>query len=124
MAEAELRSVRDREPLRTLPGGLVIVRCMKHEPCDLSQLSREQLRQRTSKVYGSKFTAEWTLDRYAQWITDRVVQLGWTLQTGPAEDDLHSDRPVGVSAGNLVHTIHLVSDGRYLHAYPVEDPHA
>ncbi|MGD0770216.1 MAG: hypothetical protein ABSB42_18695 [Tepidisphaeraceae bacterium] len=115
-----LRSVLDGLPLKVLAGGLVIVRRKKHEPIDLAGLTAEKIVERTSKRSGSKFTARWDLMRYANWIEARTGELHWTAKTGPVAMDTPFDEVVGISRGKEVYTIRLVSDGRHLHAYPVE----
>ena len=119
--ELQCRKVQDREPLKTLANGLMIVRCKKHEPIDLANLSRKQVVLRTSKVFGSKFASDWNLVNYVEWIESRLEELGWTTATGPATDIQHFVSPIGIARGNAVHTIMLRSDGRFVHAYPDED---
>jgi hypothetical protein len=122
--EDQYRKVRDREPLKALANGLMIVRCKKHEPIVLTDLSREQVIWRTSKQWGSKFTSDWTLAKYVQWIELRLKELRWSTATGPTADNTIFPDPVGISRGIPVHTIKLISDRRFVHAYPDEDTNA
>ncbi len=117
-----LREVRDGQALAVLSAGLAIVRRRKHEPIDFEAAGKKgALRRLTGKLYGSKFSAEWTLDRYVKWITEQVSALGWSLQTGPIHHDVVEAQIMGYCQGQPVHTIRIVSDGRHLHAYPIED---
>jgi hypothetical protein len=117
--EQRYRRVPDREPLEVLPGGLVLVRSMKREPISSKNLTRAKLLARTNKRRGSKFLPDWTLTRYVEWSRATIAKLGWTSQTGMASHEIAFDSPIGISHGEYVSTIRLVSDGRYVHAYPV-----
>lgn len=75
----------------------------------------------TDKVHGSKFTGDWSLVDYADWIARAIAVLGWTPATSPADHEFAEGRVVGVCKGEPVRTIHIVSDGRNVHAYPAED---
>ncbi len=126
MGEAEanlpesLRRVSDGHPLKILANGLVIIRRKKHEPIDMTGLSRQDIVDWTSKRSGSKFSSDWTLVRCVQWIEDQVTALGWTPETGPVTTTVVFEQTVGISAGKNACTIRLRSDGRYVHAYPEE----
>jgi hypothetical protein len=119
--ELRYRAVRDREPLKRLENGLTIVRCRKHEPISLENLTRDQIAVRTGKRWVSKFAAGWGLSRYVDWIEATVKEVAWTLETGPIYHEVVFLEPVGISNGVAVHTITMRSDGRYLHAYPDQD---
>ena len=119
--EQRYRGVRDRETLEILPGGLEIVRSIKHEPISLARTSKRKLLAKTDKHAGSKFLPQWTLWRYVHWTAAQVAQLGWTRETGIASYDVLMDEVIGVSHGQYVRTIRIVSDGRYVHAYPVRE---
>lgn len=55
-------------------------------------------------------------------IARRVQAAGWRAGSSAGfRLDARLRQPVGYVAGRLVHTIRIVSDGRYVHAYPVED---
>jgi hypothetical protein len=76
----------------------------------------------TDKVNGSKFAANWPLERYVSWLSDFVGRQGW--QFPPSLDQrvrMPFDEEVGVADGKVVHTIEVVAQGRYVHAYPVPD---
>jgi hypothetical protein len=106
--------------LRQLDGGLEIIRYRKHEPIHFDQLMPEELVWKTGKRWGSKFLANWTLDRYVTWIAAQVQQLGWPAEAGVHRSiDIRERAAVGYSRGKLVYNIRLVADGRYVHAYPV-----
>jgi hypothetical protein len=114
------RNAPDGSQLKALTGGLIIVRRMKHESIDLNGLKPEQILHRTSKRSGSKFAPNWDLKHYVNWIETMVLKLGWTVKTGPIEQDTKFNHAVGIYRGRKMYTIRLASDGRYLHAYPVE----
>jgi hypothetical protein len=119
--EVAFRKISDGGTLKTVEGGLQIIRRKKHEPINLEGLSREQRIRRTSKIYGSKFASAWNLVKYVEHIELRVKELKWTAATGAASDRLHLAEPVGISNGVQVHTIRMISDGRFVHAYPDKD---
>jgi hypothetical protein len=119
--EQACRRVGDRETLELLPSGLEIVRCRKHEAISFAGMSRQEISRRTDKRAGSKFTAAWSLARYVDWLAEQLSLLGWDADTGPADQDVVLPEVVGVSNGQAVSTIHIVSDGRYVHAYPARD---
>lgn len=123
MSDSPLAKVPEGMPLRVLHGGLSIIRYLKHEWIPgLEKLPPERLARRTDKVNGSKFLAEWNLDCLVPWMEGQIEQAGWTLQPGARyKMDVHLDAPVGLVLGEKVHTIRIVSDGRYAHAYPIKD---
>ena len=123
MAELPLGRMPDGHRLRVLPGGLTIVRYVKHEwTPSLDEALPRRLVRATDKINGSKFLPAWTLDRVVDWMADQIQRAGWTLQPGARyKMDVRLMEPVGLAAGRLVHTIRIVSDGRYAHAYPVQD---
>ena len=114
------RGVRDGAQLKALANGLIVVRRKKHEAIDLSGLAAMELVKRSSKVSGSKFAADWNLKRCVDWIEKQTVELGWTSESGAKTEDVSFEEAVGISRGKKVYTIRLVSDGRHVHAYPVE----
>ena len=122
MTRKDLAGIPDGGTLQVLKSGLEVVRRTKHEPVDFAKLSRAELERRTDKRDGSKFLADWNLDRLVDWIENAAGELGWVAQ--PFEPDKHDFRfevPVGYFRGKKVHTIRIVKDGRCIHAYPVED---
>ena len=123
MAEVNPYLIRDSETLRLLGNGLEIIRREKHEwKSSLAGLTAEQLIRRTGKVWGSKFYPDWTLPVLVSWIENVIAAEGWTLQPGiPSATDRELDRTVGLVAGSPTHMIRVVSDGRYVHAYPIAE---
>jgi hypothetical protein len=123
MAEPDPYSVPDGGTLRVLDNGLEIVRRQKLEwRASLEKLPPDKLARRTGKVWGSKFYPEWTLPILIDWIVSVIVEEQWRLQPGePREADRRLDRPVGLAGGGATHRIRVVSDGRYVHAYPIEE---
>jgi len=112
-------SRRDGETIRLLPSGLEIVRRKKHEPIDQSGLSREEWARQTDKRNGSKFSEAWNLERLVDFIAVRVTGLGW--RKGIAQEvTIPTHENVGWVKAKPVRAIKIVSDGRYVHAYPVE----
>ena len=110
--------------LRTTRAGLQLIRRRKHEPIGFRDLSQEELRYRTSKVWGSKFLQEWTLETYLDRLERRLQELPWSSDSPLPRRGRHrfrEDKPVGFVEGLLVHTIEVVWDGLQVHAYPVED---
>jgi hypothetical protein len=110
--------------LRELEGGLIIIRRRKHEfDPQLQSMTPQQRSERTNKVFGSKFNSDWTPDHVTNWIARQVAELGWTYPPGTRRvHDVEFSSEVGLVSGHPVHTIRLVCDGRYLHAYPVRRP--
>lgn len=121
MPENSPYSKRDGETIRVLPSGLEIVRRRKHEPIDLASLPVEDLTRLTGKAFGSKFAASWNVERVVELIVERVATEGWSTETGRATAVVHMKETVGHSNGKAVTAIRIVSDGRYVHAYPVEE---
>ena len=123
MSEATPRVVPDGEPIRQLPGGLEIVRREKHDWKDgLDQLPPDRLAKFTGKVWGSKFYPGWSYPALVKWIEAVVTEAGWTLQPGdPVQGDWDLPNPVGIVSGRLTRRIRVVSDGRYVHAYPISE---
>lgn len=122
MAEADLRSVGNRQTLRRLDSGMEITRATKHEPIEFAALTREQLRTQTDDRNGSKFLADWTLNRLVDWLADEVTRRGWRFPPGVRERvSVRLDSPVGYVRGQLVRTITITASGRWVHAYPDED---
>jgi hypothetical protein len=117
---ARYRRVEDRAPLEVLVSGLIVVRCIKHEPIATGKVPRATLRTMTDKLRGSKFAREWSLVPYVDWLTNMIQSLGWDHRTGHASHEVEFPSPVGVSNGKPVYRIRIVSDGRYVHSYPVE----
>jgi len=120
MTREDLAGLPDGATVRRLSSGLEIVRRRKHEPVDLEGLGRKDTAKLTGKRLGSKFSGEWGMARLTDWIAREVDSRGWT--TGePRQADVLLDDPVGIVSGELVSTIRIMSDGRYVHAFPVED---
>src|SRR5665213_2096625 len=64
MDEANFANAPDGGALRTLPGGLVIVRRKKHEWIEsVHKMRHEKLRVFTDKVFGRKFVRAWGLSQ-------------------------------------------------------------
>ena len=64
----------------------------------------------------------WTLERYADWLNAFATQQGWQFPPSLRErvrERLNEE--VGVADGEISHTIEVVAQGRYVHAYPVPD---
>jgi hypothetical protein len=123
MAEANFARMPDGAVLRTLESGLQIVRRKKHEWRDaLASMTLEKLRMSTNKVHGSKFLPAWDLTRLVAWIEVQARAANWTgeLQE-PNPIVVRLGEIVGIAGGERVHTIRVVCDGRYIHAYPVKD---
>lgn len=122
MSDAGLSRVPDGGVLRRLPSGIEVLRRQKHEPIDLSGLSRERLASATDKRSGSKFSADWTIERVTDFVADHVASAGWGFPPAATTHvDLRQPEPVGYSDGIEVHTIRIVRAGRYVHAFPVGD---
>lgn len=99
----------------TLENGLVLVRRRKHEPIDFE--SADDLAKQTDKRSGSKFLPDWTLQAYVEWLAEEARRL----PREPQSRTIVMDRAVGYSNGRKVDKIRIVSDGHYVHAYPVGD---
>lgn len=115
MARQDLTGVPDGGELARLANGLVIVRRKKHEPIDFDHAG--DLARLTDKRNGSKFLPEWTLQGYVEWLSAAAESMAHTPQTLT----ISFGREVGYSNGKKVDKIRIVSDGRYVHAYPVGD---
>ena len=120
MAGDDPYSKRDGETIRELPSGLEIVRRRKHEAIKLAGLSAESLRRLTNKTFGSKFIASWNVERVVAFVAERVLAEGWSSETGQISLVVEMNETVGYVNGRTVTAIKIVSDGRYIHAYPVE----
>ncbi|MEE8169327.1 MAG: hypothetical protein V3T70_02155 [Phycisphaerae bacterium] len=120
MARDDLAGVPDGGTLRRLASGLEVVRRRKHEPIAHEQLQSAGLEHLTDKRHGSKFAPDWTLQRLTEWITSEIEARQWSI--GTAQDaDVHFKNPVGYFLGKSVKTIRIISDGRFVHAFPIED---
>ena len=120
MTREDLAGVPDGETLRRLPSGLQIVRRQKHEPIDFESLTRNERVRLTDKRFGSKFLQDWGIVRLTNWIADEIDAQKWTAGDTHSVD-IAFDRPVGIVGGEEASTIRIISDGRYVHAFPVED---
>jgi len=121
VAEFDLYKVRNRETLRRLDTGMEIVRATKHEPIDFDALSRAELFGKTTPRNGSKFLAEWTLERLVNWTEEQIRVHDWRFPPGVQERiRIALDRPVGYAAGKLVSTITVMASGRWVHVFPDE----
>jgi hypothetical protein len=104
-----------------LPNGLAIVRWWRHEPIkNITDLPRNELTRLTSKKRGSKFNESWGLERVVEFVAAKVPELAWRMYEDNAETIVMNET-VGWANGKEVHAIRIVSDGRYVHAYPVEE---
>jgi hypothetical protein len=123
VTEPHVNQIPNGGALRVLPGGLTILRYEKHEWRDeLDGLSAVKLRVRTGKVWGSKFLGAGPLHRLVEWMARHVEERGWTLQPGTHyRAVIRASEFVGLVEARKVHTIRIVSDGRFVHAYPIED---
>jgi hypothetical protein len=118
MARDDLGGIPDGGTLRRLASGLEIVRRRKHEPIDLDSIAQRERERLTDKRFGSKFLADWNLVQLTDWITEEVESRGWAMGASQLAD-VHFDDPVGVVSGEPGLTIRIISDGRYVHAFPV-----
>lgn len=125
MAKEDLNRVPDGGVLRTLENGLQIIRRKKHEwSASLAKLSPKKLKDRTGKVWGSKFLDFWTLEVLVDRIETAAILAGWTRdEQDPNPLDVVERNEIGVVNGEKVRTIRFVCDGRHIHAYPIEDRH-
>ncbi len=123
MVRDDLAGTPDAGTLRVTAGGLSIMRRRKHEHgAQLGPVSRAKAARRTGKVVGSKFNEHWPLVRIVNFIEDQVGALGWHYPPNLKQSvELRQAQAVGVSDGEIVHTVRIVREGRYVHAYPVED---
>jgi len=101
MAKGDLNRVPDGGVLRTLENGLHIVRRKKHEWSDsLKKLNPKKLKERTGKVWGSKFLDFWTLDSLVDRIEAAAILAGWTIdEQQPNPLDVVEEREIGVVNG-------------------------
>ncbi|HEX4125312.1 MAG TPA: hypothetical protein VHY37_11345 [Tepidisphaeraceae bacterium] len=101
MTEADLYQISDGGTLRTLDGGLEIIRREKHEwKPSLDRMAPQKLAKRTGKIWGSKFYSAWTLPVLVNWIESVVAAEGWQLHPGHASDtERLLDREIGLVAG-------------------------
>ena len=113
MIDTNLPDVPDGGELRTLAGNLVILRRIKHEWRDaLSEIDPDKLRRLTGKKWGSKFFRSWTLVGLCDLIADEAAKAQWKRGDPPAGSiDVTAENPVGLVAGEEVHTIRIVTDG-------------
>ncbi|HSI35288.1 MAG: hypothetical protein ACAI43_21235 [Phycisphaerae bacterium] len=123
MSDTDLNRVPDGGTLRVLASGLEIVRRKKHEWSNhLTRLTPEELKRKTNKVWGSKFLAFWTLEALVDRIEREVTTARWSDSAQePSPLDIVDVHEIGLASGESVHTIRIVCDGRYIHAYPIED---
>ena len=120
MVRDDPAGIRDGETLRRLDSGLEIQRRLKHEPVDFSSWSPAELEEKTDERHGSKFLPEWSLQRVTNWTAQAVADAGWTLRPGIKRSAIFQfEAPVGIVRGRRSYKIKIVSDGRYVHAYPV-----
>lgn len=121
-ARPNLHLVRDRETLVRLDLGVEIIRAMKHESISFQGMNKTEIGRVTDKINGSKFAHAWSLERYVIWLVDIVEQYGWRFPPSLRQRiQLRLHEPVGVADGEISHTIEVVAQGRYVHAYPVPD---
>lgn len=117
----DLARIPDGGVLAQSATGLAIIRRQKHEPIKLPS-DRDAIIRATGRRYGSKFDEAWTLAELVEWIKSVVDTERWPFEPGLRRVTHRVfETPVGLVAGQAVHTIEVVSDGRYVHAYPVED---
>ena len=120
--ERDPRSFPDGHTVRRLANGLEIVRRQKHEPLTTA-VPRERLVELTGKRMGSKFLPGWPPSRVVEWLEAFLLANEWTVEPGVARsEDVRLNEPVGLVRGERVHTIRVMrNNGRYVHAFPVED---
>jgi hypothetical protein len=91
----------------------VFVRRLKHEWSDeLDGLDARELAVETDPIHGSKFSANWMLERYVDWLEAQVARLGWTRDTGSTEAEVTPPDPVGWSRGRSVSKIRIEFEQR------------
>jgi len=121
--QQRLARVIDGGVLRTLPNGIKLVRRKKHEWVkSLDPKARAEFERKTNPFFGSKFLPIWSLPRYVVWLEQKMAELKWS-GIAPKDDAavFKEPIPVGYSKGKLVHTIEIVIDSGFVHAYPVQD---
>jgi hypothetical protein len=120
---ARLSRALDGDTLRKLPNGIQIIRRKKHEwVSSLDPQNRADFLKKTNPFFGSKFLPSWTLSHHLAWLEQRIAELKWRLDSPrDGEATFKEKAAVGYSNGRLVHTIRLVIDSGFVHAYPVED---
>jgi len=85
-------------------------------------MNKDEIVRATDRVNGSKFSGEWTLERYAEWLRAFLDTRDWTFPPSQQHREYVAfDRTIGIAGGVASHTIAVVVRGRYVHAYPVED---
>lgn len=120
MTREDLAGVPDAGILKKLESGLEIIRRRKHEPIELSKLTRDDLIRLTGKRFGSKFLPDWTIVRLTAWTAEVVESHGW--KTGAMQQlEVVLPESVGIVNGERVSTIRIICDGRHVHAFPIED---
>jgi hypothetical protein len=124
MPDPKSNFVSDGGVLLVAASGLEIVRRQKHEWfAGLSKLPPDRLAKMTNRVWGSKFLESWQSQKVAEWIAGQITAAGWTKERqAPHRLDIIMPDVIGLADGRPVHTIRIVSDGRYVHAYPIKDP--
>ena len=89
-----------------------------------SKLSAKKLKERTGKVWGSKFLDFRTLEALVDRIETAAILAGWTKEEQhPNPLDMIESNEIGLVNGKKVRTIRFACDGRHIHAYPIEDRH-
>ena len=123
MVRDDLAATPDGEVLRITAGGLHILRRQKHEHDPQVGAGRSvRAVGKTDKVSGSKFNENWPLARIVNFIEEQINAMGWQYPPNAKQSaDLPQPAEVGVSDGEIVNTVHIVREGRYVHAYPVKD---
>ena len=120
MSDQDLQRPLDGETLRTLPSRLEILRRRKHELIDVSGYLLKELAQMTGKRHDRKFGVAWTLPVLTDWIAEQSTHANWVLQPGrPRHMDRKFNEVIGLVGGQQSHMIRIVSDGRYVHTYPI-----
>jgi hypothetical protein len=123
MARSNSLFISDGCVLLTADSGLEIIRRRKHEWfAALATLPPDKLMKMTNKVWGSKFLEAWSSRKTAEWVAGQITEAGWTRQRQePHPLDITMPEVIGLADGERVRTIRIVSDGRYVHAYPIKD---
>jgi hypothetical protein len=121
--QQRLSRVIDGGVLKTLPNGIKLIRRKTHEWVkSLDPKDRANFERKTNPFFGSKFLPRWSLPRYVVWLERKMAELKWSA-AAPKDDAaiFKEPMPVGYSKGKLVHTIEVVIDNGFVHAYPVQD---